>query len=155
LSSPHLAPHTPLVTLFSTKMCFPLLAPPHPPISTLSLSLIRFPLHPRPLLPMPRLARTPPLVPLPVPCAASMHSLAPLTGPRAASSITPAVFSHGASFSCCHEPVEQPLRSPAPTVWVKGDHPRGRLQWSDSLPHRFPTLELLQCTTTQAGALCR
>jgi hypothetical protein len=34
-----------LVTLFSTKMCFPLLTPPHPPISTLFLSPIRFPLH--------------------------------------------------------------------------------------------------------------
>jgi hypothetical protein len=34
-----------LVTSFSTKMCFPLLAPPHPSISTLSLSPIRFPLH--------------------------------------------------------------------------------------------------------------
>jgi hypothetical protein len=34
-----------LVTLFSTKMCFPLLAPPHPPISTLFLSPIQFHLH--------------------------------------------------------------------------------------------------------------
>jgi hypothetical protein len=36
-----------LVTLFSTKMCFSLLAPPHPSISTPSLNPIRFPLYPR------------------------------------------------------------------------------------------------------------
>jgi hypothetical protein len=36
-----------LVTLFSTKMCFPFLAPPHPLISTPSSSPIWFPLHPR------------------------------------------------------------------------------------------------------------
>jgi hypothetical protein len=35
-----------LVTLFPTKMCFPLLAPPHPPMSTHSLSSIRFPSTP-------------------------------------------------------------------------------------------------------------
>jgi hypothetical protein len=49
ISSP--AAYSSLVTLFSTKMCFPLLAPTNPPILTLSLSLIRFPLHPlRPAL---------------------------------------------------------------------------------------------------------
>jgi hypothetical protein len=36
-----------LVTLFSTKLCFPLLAPLHPPISTLFSSPIRFHVHPR------------------------------------------------------------------------------------------------------------
>jgi hypothetical protein len=36
-----------LITSFSTKMCFPLLAPPHPSISTPYLSPIRLPLHPR------------------------------------------------------------------------------------------------------------
>jgi hypothetical protein len=82
-----------LVMLFSTKMCFPLLAPPHPPISTL---LEYDPVPPPTLtphlasLPVPRAAPTPPLAPLPVPRAVSTPPLTPLPTPRAAPSTPPA-----------------------------------------------------------------
>jgi hypothetical protein len=57
-----------LVTLFSMKICFPLLAPPHPPISTPFLSPIRSP-PPRSLLHAFPQAQTPLIAPLPTPRA--------------------------------------------------------------------------------------
>jgi hypothetical protein len=79
-----------LVTSFSTKMCFPLLAPPHSSISTLSLSPISFPLHLGHSRLLTTCSQTPRLAPLPAPRAASTPPLASLPVPRAATSTPPA-----------------------------------------------------------------
>jgi hypothetical protein len=118
-----------LVTLFSTKMCFPLLAPPHPPISTLSLSPVPPPPRSRPPafpqaqmpslvpLPAPRAAQTPRLASLSVPRTAPTPTLAPLPAPCAAS--TPPLTSLPAprvSLSTLPAPRATPLTTPVPRV---------------------------------------
>jgi hypothetical protein len=136
-----------LVTLFWTKMYFPLLVPPQP--ANLYSLLKSDPVPPPPQVPR--------LAPLSVPYVASTHLLAPLQAPRVAPLTSMARFVDLAlAYHCSRRTTPSALADPAPSMSVACfadpalvyhvvSGPLPRL----STPHR-PTPSL-SCTTRSAS----